>query len=421
MLDSIPLPAMYRVRQKFDSSHIKDIPAKVRAEMRAFLAKNDLRDKRVCVTVGSRGISHNAEIVKAIVRAFQEAGALPFLIPAMGSHGGATAEGQLAMIRHVGVDPDEIGVPCVSTMDADCIGALDDGTPLYCASDTMAADGIFLLNKIKPHADFKGPYESGLIKMMVIGLGKHKGCSALHQLGFSRFAELLPAAAKVVLEKAPILGGLAIVENAYDQPQIIEALGREEIFPREKELQVIAKNNVAVIKTDRLDTLIIDEIGKNISGEGMDPNVTGRPGSELQEGFDRIRIGSIVIRDVTDVSDGNGAGIGMADIATHACVSKLNLGAMYTNSITAGILGPSRLPVILGSDLEAVKVSLRVSAGDHLGAPRVARIRNTVQLDEILISEALLPEFTARDDVQLLGREDFCFDEQENLLPDRVM
>ena len=411
MLDGIVIPPMYRVRQRFEDRHIERVRETVLDEMARFTAGRVLKNKRIAVTAGSRGISHNAEIMSAVLEGRRRAGARPFLVAAMGSHAGATPEGQLAMIRHLGIDPDALGVEVKASMDTVQVGALENGMPVYFSKDAFEADGVFAVNKIKPHADFKGEYESGLVKMLVIGLGKHKGCSTIHRMGFENFSWALPTAARVILDSCPILGGLAIVENAYDQPMLLEAVAAADFMDREKELLVLAKQNIARIKTEQLDVLIIDEIGKNISGEGMDPNVTGRPGSYLNEGFDCIRINQIVVRDVTEPSGGNGAGIGMADITTLSCVRKLDLGAMYTNSITAGILGPSRLPVILNSDEEAVKTAVKIGAGAQGCAPRIARVRNTLMLDEILISEALLAEFSSREDVEVVGRADFLFDE----------
>lgn len=415
-LSEISLPKMYRVRQHFDDSHITDIDGHVRREMVRFLQGKDLKGKRIAITIGSRGISFYAVIVRAIVESFRAHGAAPFLITSMGSHAGATEKGQVEMAEHLGIDARALGVELRSSMETRIIGHLPCGTPVHCAVDALEADGIFLLNKIKPHADFKGAHESGLLKMSVIGLGKHRGCSAMHKLGFARFAEAIPQAASVVFENAPVLGGLAIVENAYDMPMVLEALDKAEIFAREKELLRLAKSNIAKLCVSQPDILIIDEIGKDISGEGMDPNVTGRPGSGLMAGFEDTKIGSIIIRGVSEASAGNGVGIGMADISTLRCARTLDLGLMYTNSITAGILSPSRLPVFLNNDLEALKVAIRVSAGDHTAAPRICWVRSTLHLDELLVSEALLPELAEKSAVTIMEEVPYTFDNENYLI-----
>lgn len=413
MLDNIPLPEMYRIRQTFNAECIEDITGETRRQMEALFhgRRETVNGKRIAVTVGSRGIRHNTEIMRAVIASLREFGAEPFLVPSMGSHGGATVEGQLALLHHLGVDGEALDCSIVASMDARSIGELADGTPLYFAADALDADGIFVVNKIKPHADFKGEHESGLVKMLVIGLGKHKGCSSLHTLGFAAFPAVLPQAASVILQRANVVGALGIVENAYDDIMVLEGVLPEDIIRRDRELLVIAKENIARLKTGELDVLIVDEIGKNISGEGMDPNVTGRPGSYLNQGFEHTRIGSIIVRDVTEQSGGNGAGIGMADITTVACVRKLDLAAMYTNSITAGILGPSRLPVVLNNDLQAIKTGIRIAAPRRLDSVRLARIKNTLLLEEIHVSRALMEELRNRDDVQVLGRADLNFDD----------
>lgn len=414
MLDSVPLPEMYRVRQTFNRDHIAAPEAETRRRMEDLFrdGKSLLHGKRIAVTVGSRGIRHYTEIMRAVITSLREFGAEPFLLPSMGSHGGATSSGQLAMLHHLGVDGTALGCPVIATMDTRPIGELPDSTPLYFSSDALDADGIFVVNKIKPHADFKGAHESGLVKMLVIGLGKHKGCSSLHTMGFAAFPTILPQAASVILQRANIVGALGIVENAYDNIMLIEGIQPVDLIRRDRELLVIAKENVARIKTASLDVLVVDEIGKNISGEGMDPNVTGRPGSYLNEGFDHISIGSVIILDVTEESGGNGAGIGMADITTVACVRKIDLGVMYTNSITAGILGPSRLPVILNNDLQAIQTGVRITAPRRVGSVRLARIRNTLLLEDIHVSRTVMEEMRERDDVEILGRAPFDFDER---------
>ena len=413
MLDSVTLPEMYRVKQKFNNEHIANPAEETRRQMmRLFLGREEtLRGKRIAITIGSRGIRHNTGIMRAVVASLRDFGAEPFLVPCMGSHGGATAAGQLEMIRHLGVDGETLGCPVIASMETRQIGELPDGTPLHFSKDALDADGIFVANKIKPHADFKGEHESGLVKMLVIGLGKHKGCSLLHTLGFAAFPRILPQAAAVILQRANVVGALAILENAYDDIMHLEGVRPEDLIRRDRELLVKAKQNIARIKAEQLDVLVIDEIGKNISGEGMDPNVTGRPGSYLNQGFDHIKIGSIVIRDVTEESSGNGAGIGMADITTIACVRKIDLGAMYTNSITASILGPSRLPMVLNNDLQALKIAIRVAAPRRMDSVRLAQIKNTLLLEEIHVSRSLMEEMRDRNDVEVLGRVPLDFDE----------
>lgn len=403
MLDDVKLPRMFRVRQSFPDDSIMDIDVEVVGQMNRILADGRADGKRIAVTAGSRGIRHGARILKNVVDALRAHGADPFLIPAMGSHGGGTPQGQLSMLRHLGITEESVGAPIVATMDTARIGELDNGTSVYCSSDALVADGIFVLNKIKPHADFKGEFESGLVKMLAIGLGKHKGCSTLHRLGFASFPETLPAAARVVLDKTNILGSLAILENAYDEIMLLEGILPKEILAREAELLKVAKQNIARILIPEIDVLIVGEIGKHISGEGMDPNVTGRPGSYLNSGFDHTRANQIVVLDIAEQSAGNGAGIGMADISTLRCVRKLDLGMMYTNSITAGILGPSRIPVVMNNDEEAIRTAVKIGAAQRMDAPRVVFIRNTLLLEDILVSQPLLDEVERNPHMRVSG------------------
>lgn len=416
LLDGIEMPKMYRVHQKFPEEKIEEIEKTVREEMESKFGTSSLAGKKIAVTAGSRGISHCAGILQEIIKFFKEKGAEPFVIPSMGSHGGGTVEGQMEVLRHLGLTPESLGAEFAAEMETVAAGHLSNGLPLYFSKAAMEADGIFLVNKIKPHADFKGEHESGLVKMLVIGLGKHKGCASLHKLGFENFPWALPEAAEIILKQAPVLGGLAIVDNAYDEPMVLEAVLPERLLERDRELLKLAKANMPCLKAREVDVLIIEEIGKNISGEGMDPNVTGRPGSGLNEGFTDIRIKNIVVLGTTGESGGNGAGLGMADITTLDCVRNLDLGIMYTNSITAGILGPSRLPIILNNDREAIRTAIKIAAPLHTDSPRIIWIKNTLELDEILVSEALLDEFEQREDAGIAGRAEAAFDENGRLV-----
>ncbi|WP_125144119.1 lactate racemase domain-containing protein [Clostridium transplantifaecale] len=416
LLDGIEMPKMYRVHQKFPEEKIEEIEKTVRDEMESKFGAASLAGKKIAVTAGSRGISHCAGILQEIIKFFKDKGAEPFVIPSMGSHGGGTVEGQMEVLRHLGLTPESLGAEFAAEMDTVAAGHLSNGLPLYFSKAAMEADGIFLVNKIKPHADFKGEHESGLVKMLVIGLGKHKGCASLHKLGFENFPWALPEAAEIILKQAPVLGGLAIVDNAYDEPMVLEAVLPERLLERDRELLKLAKANMPCLKAREVDVLIIEEIGKNISGEGMDPNVTGRPGSGLNVGFTDIRIKNIVVLGTTGKSGGNGAGLGMADITTLDCVRNLDLGIMYTNSITAGILGPSRLPIILNNDREAIRTAIKIAAPLHTDSPRIIWIKNTLELDEIRVSEALLDEFERREDAGIEGRAETAFDENGRLM-----
>ncbi len=414
--DSFPLPRMIKVKQKFDSTYILDIEQETKKQLE-IVSAYDWDGKKIGITVGSRGIPGLDKILKIIGEFLITKGANPIMIPSMGSHGGATSEGQIEVLEGYGITEESTGIPFEASMDTEIIGYTKCNTPVHYDKIALNCDGVIVINKVKPHADFKAEYESGIIKMMAIGLGKHNGALALHKRGFAKFGSLLPEVGEIILEKANVIFGLAIVENAYDKPYIIEVIEKQNILSREKELLEIAKEKIARINLKTIDVLIIDEIGKNISGEGMDPNVTGRPGSYLNKGFNAPDIQKIIVRDITDVSNGNGAGVGMADFTTLKLLKKLDFGAMYTNALTATILGPAKIPLIMESDKQAISIAVMSCINIEQKEPKIVRIKNTVELDEIYISEKLLSEikdsdvFTVLDDNVVLS-----FDESNNLV-----
>lgn len=403
-LDNIKLPEMIKVRQKFNNEKIDDIERKIIEEIKEKAEISKLNNKKIAITVGSRGIKNIDKIILTVIKELKKVGAKPFIVPAMGSHGGATAQGQKEFLKSYSITEESMGVEIISSMETVKLGEIEDGTSVYCDKNAYESDGIIVINKIKPHADFKGEYESGLVKMMAIGLGKHLGATSLHRHGFESFKELLPKAGKFFMNKAPILFGIAIIENAYDYPLIIEVVKPENILSREKELLKTAKRNMACIKLDEIDVLIIDEIGKNISGEGMDPNVTGRPGSYLNEGFEAPSIEKIVVLDVTKESHGNGVGIGMSDISTVKCINKLDLGAMYTNSITATILGPSKLPLIMNNEKEAILIAVKTCNRIEPENAKIVRIKNTLELNQIEVSTIYYDVIKKRHDMEMISQ-----------------
>ena len=270
-----PLPQLLPVLQRFPEDVVANVEAETLSQL-AQLPPMYLTGKRIAIAVGSRGIFGQVEAIMALVSYLKQRGADPFIVPAMGSHGGATAEGQLAVLESLGITETSIGVPIHSSMDVVEIGSLDEDTPVCCDKNAFNSDGIVVCNRIKAHTAFAAEYESGLLKMMLIGLGKHFGTTAAHKLGFQRFHEVIPAAAKVMLEKAPVLFGLGIVENAYNGVAKIEAIPKQSIFKREKELLIYSKRIMGKMLVSDIDVLIIDSLGKDISGGGMDSNVTGR-------------------------------------------------------------------------------------------------------------------------------------------------
>jgi len=398
-----PFPPLIPVDQSFSRQRIEDIGATIAEEMKK-IPDEAVFGKSIAITAGSRGITDLVEIIRSLVRELKERGGHPFIVPSMGSHGGATTQGQIDILASYGITEDSVEAPVRSSMDVVEVGSLEDGTPLYTDRLAYEADAIVIANKIKPHADFKGNYESGLVKMLSIGLAKHTGAVALHGHGFERFHDLLPRAAAVLLDRLPVLFGFAILENAFEELMHLEVVAPAHILSREKELLEIAKQSIGRLLFPSIDLLIIDEIGKNISGEGMDPNVTGRPGSGLP-GFDAPEIQKIVVLDVTAQSHGNGVGIGLADVSTRRCIEKIDLGAVYTNAITATILNPAKLPLIMNSDSDALSVALKTCNRITPETARVVRIKNTLELHRIWVSPSLLDVVAINENLSIAGEE----------------
>ncbi|MDI3532181.1 MAG: hypothetical protein PWR28_526 [Synergistaceae bacterium] len=409
------LPRMFWVEQKFNKQKLDDVRQTTKEELNKVLS-SDLEGKRIAITAGSRGISNISSIVKAIADFLKEKGAKPFVVPAMGSHGGATAEGQRELLAEYGITEEAMGVPIVSSMDVVEIGTSDDGVPVYCDKEAYNSDGIVVCNRVKPHTDYRGPHESGLLKMMAIGLGKHKGATAIHKMGFDRFETVIPNVGKVFLKKAPILCGVAIVENAYHETMLIEAVKPERFVERDKALLKIAKENMPRFLLSHIDLLIVDEIGKDISGDGMDPNVIGRTGSRLP-GFETIPIQKIAVLDLTEDTNGNGIGIGLADVTSYNLVRKLDLAPSYINAITSTVLEGVKIPVVMNSDREAIALGLATCNRIEPKNAGVVRIKNTLSLYTIEVSEAYLNEVEKSDVlVKLTEPAPWRFDAQGNLI-----
>lgn len=390
---SIPLPRMYPIRQTFDAPKLADAAVAVTAE----LAKPAIRSRvtpgaRVAVAVGSRGIRGIDRIVRAVVDALKTMGASPFIVPAMGSHGGATAEGQRDLIGRYGVTEQAMGAPIVSSMATTVIGETAGGVPIHFSSDALAADVVVPVARVKPHTDFRGRVESGLCKMLAIGLAKHAGCSRLHREGFPRFGELLPEVATRILERTNVGFGVAIVENANDETAHVEAVPAADFLRRDGELLVLAKRLMARIMLPAIDVLVVREIGKDISGAGMDPNIMGRTVKGPLQGYDGPEIKRIVVLGLTEATHGNAIGIGAADYTVESLVGQIDREATYANSIAAGYPESGRIPIALADEAEALRAAIGSTPGVDIARPRVVRIRNTLELGVIEVSEALLDD-----------------------------
>ncbi|MBO8126957.1 MAG: DUF2088 domain-containing protein [Firmicutes bacterium] len=400
----VQFPLGLRIRQKFDRSHLSDVQAAVRRELSRPEIKASLpKEGRIAVAVGSRGIADLDKVVQSVISSLKEAGYTPFIVPSMGSHGGANPVRQAWILAEYGISQERLGVEVVSSLDVVKLGEVADGVPVYFSRDALEADGIVVINRIKLHTCFRGPIESGLVKMLTIGLGKHEGARALHHQGFPSFPKLLPEAAKVILDKAPVSFGVALVENAYEQLCHVEAVPAGEILDREPELLKLAISRMGRILTDKIDLLIVDEIGKNISGDGMDPNITGRYCEPSMRGRGGPEVQKIVVLGLTKETEGNGIGIGMADITTEEVLNRLDFQQMYTNSATSRALNASAVPVVMPTARDALALGLLTLHRTTPEKARVVRIKNTLELGEIWVSQAVWEELKERDDVEALG------------------
>ena len=365
--------------------------------------------------MGSRGIPHLADIVRTTILFLQDRGAKPFIVPAMGSHGNACAEGQLEIVNSYGITEESMGVPICSSMEVVLLGELEDGTPVYCDRFAAEADGLVVLNKIKPHTDFKGSHESGLAKMMAIGLGNHKGASMFHMMGMDTFPERLPKVAQVFLEKLPVLFGIGVIQNAYDKLCLVEVVPAENLMEREEELLKIAKDRMGRFKFDDLDVLVVDEIGKNISGAGLDPNIVGRNFS--RNIHDVLRLKKLFIRGLSEETHHIGIGISLADITTRRCLNSIDFSAVWANAITATVIQAGAIPMYMENDRDALMLAIRTGNGTDLQNARVVRIKNTLEITEFEVSEAILKELSGRDDIEVLSElRDIPFDAEGFML-----
>lgn len=396
-----PFPDMADVEQRFARDHVADVEGAVRAEMRK-LAGPPLAGKRIAVAAGSRGIAAIDRVVRTTIEQLKAFGADPFIVPAMASHGGASAEGQIGVLADLGITENTMGAPIRASMEVVQIGSLEDGMPIFFDKIASQSDGVVLCCRVKPHTDFRGEWESGLYKMLAIGLGKHRGAVEIHSRGFPNFHHLIPRVGRIVLQKMPILFGVAVIENAYHQVLGVEGVPVADFDARDKALQAIAKQNIARILVPRIDVLVVDELGKDVSGSGMDPNVTGRCGSPGVD-FGVAPIHRIVVRDLTEATHGNACGLGLADLTTRRCAEKIDFVKTYTNLITATVLEPAKLPIVMRDNREAITIAVITCNNVTTETIRVVRIKNTTELTRIQVSTAVLADIAGRDDLKVIG------------------
>lgn len=414
VLKDIQLPKMIKVRQYFPKDEVQDVESAVLKELRGPEISGRVRKgMRIAIGVGSRGMAEIPCIVRAVVAELKRCEADPFIVPAMGSHGGATDEGQKQALANLGVTEDSVGCPVVSSMDVVSLGVMDNGLPILMDKNAFEADGIVVINRIKAHNGFSGPNESGLVKMITIGLGKQKGAESCHKLGFGHMAEFIVEMARIKLQKAPILFGIGTVENAYDHIRKIAAIPAERIIEAERPLLVEAKANMPGILLKPIDVLIVDQMGKEFSGGGMDPYTTGRAVTPyISVGPEPTRM---AVLDVTEKSHGNVCGMGVADFSTRRLFNKIDFEATYINNLTSTAIS-AKVPIILDTDRLAIQAAVKTCNVFEPSQVRMVRIANSLHVETIYIAESMLEEAARHPDITVLGKpEEFVFDEQGNL------
>ncbi|MDP2863689.1 MAG: lactate racemase domain-containing protein [Desulfobacterales bacterium] len=411
-------PCSAFVRQQLTCSPVKDIPDSVTAALSSLFSRNFKHGETVAVAVGSRGIDKINFVVYHCVRYLEKMGLKPFIIPAMGSHGGATAEGQRKVLEKLGIAGSEIGVPVFPDMETESIGKLPCGLNIHISKRALLADHVVVINRIKPHTKFRAEIESGLSKMLTIGLGKAEGAAAFHNFAVRHGFGIIEEAAGIVLKNIRLLFGLALLEDGYGNLSKIEAVPPSALIGREKELLKDARKMIGSIPFDSLDLLIVDLFGKDISGIGMDSNITGRHRDIVGDFYVSPHAKRIFVRDLSPGSDGNGNGIGLADITTTRLVNSLDMEKTYANAIAAISPEKAAIPVHFDTDRKCLDACAKTLGLDSMKNARVVRIKSTKSLEHIQVSKALEPEIESNQDIKRVSPwEPFKFDENDNLLP----
>ncbi|RUL88851.1 lactate racemase domain-containing protein [Tautonia sociabilis] len=420
-------PPIARVRQTIPQPCVEDVAGTVRRLIRGSrIAERVPAGGRVAVGVGSRGIAAIPTIARAAVDELKGMGFRPFIVAAMGSHGGATAEGQRELLAGYGITPDRMGVEVRTEMESVVLGTNPVGLPIYFDKNAYEADGIVLLNRVKPHTDFTADHESGILKMLVIGLGKREGASQVHTLGLTGMREVLPAVGRFLVEHTRFALGLAILENAKDEPAEIVALEPETIFELEPQLLRRARELMGRLPFDQIDVLIVGELGKNYSGAGMDPNVIGRLMVETMPDFDRPKVTRLAVLDVSEESHGNIVGVGFADLTTERLVKKMDPEPFRINVLTSCFLERARIPITLPTDRDVLRVCLETCWRIRPEEARVVFIPNTLEVDTLWVSPAMKadveahPHLTFETDFQPIPLDPAGTLDQEGLFPHSV-
>lgn len=398
-----PLVALYH--QQTPTPRVEDPPGALHDGLaRLNLAQRIKPGQRVAITAGSRGVTDMVRVIRLVAAFCRELGAEPFVAPAMGSHGGATAQGQIKVLVELGITPETVGAPVQADMTTDRLGEVSGGLPVFCGRDFTRADHVILVNRIKPHTSFRGQVESGLLKMMAIGMGKRDGARACHLAFVNRgFEPVVREVAGLVMQRAPVIAAVALVENRLEQTAVLEVLAPAEIAEREPALLDLARGLMARVPFKNVDLLIVDEMGKNISGSGMDSNVTGRIFNQVTPEPSPRWFRRIYVRDLTDQSGGNALGVGTADFTSRRLVDKIDPEKTRINCVTASVPEKGRIPITYDRDLPAVSDALASAGVADPAQARLVWIKNTLELSYLWVSQALEKEAAQLDAMKRLG------------------
>lgn len=419
LLREVSVPKMFHASQKFPDQHIEreDIEKTIFDEIaRSGMGERIKPGMRIAITAGSRGIRNVDEITRSVVACVKSYGATPFIVPAMGSHGGATAEGQKEMLAGFGITEEAMGCEIRSSMETVLLGKSELGKPVYMDKNAYESDGVILSCRLKPHNAFRGPIESGPCKMMTVGLGKQKGAEQVHSDGMDIIAKNIPTMAKVTLGTGKILFAIPCLENAYDQTMMFEAIPAEKILTREPELLKIAFANMPSILVGEGDVLIVDRVGKNFSGTGVDPNITGTFSTPYASGG--VQVQRTCFLNLTEESHGNSLGVGLASAITKRIFDQIDADAMYTNCMTSTVVKSAMVPCVMSTDKEAVQFCIRTCNRIDKENPRVIRIKNSLHIGQIMLSEAYYADVLAGKYPGLTALDapgDLSFDEEGTL------
>jgi len=398
-MEKVALPLMAIVRRRFRDSSIDDVPSAVRQALDEVRTSDFVRPgARIALTAGSRGIDRIAEVLRAVGESLRGMGAEPFVVAAMGSHGGATPRGQRKVLEGMGIREDHVGMPVVSDMKTVKIGSVGD-VPVFVDEAAMKADGVVVVNRIKPHTSVVGDYGSGLCKMLVVGMGKRDGAESFHRLGPGELEKYLPEMAALVIEKADVIAGLGLVENFHDKLSVIEAAGPKDIPGLDVRLLKRAAEMMPQLPFEDLDVLVVCEMGKDISGTGMDANVIGRRGIRGVPDPPSPRIGRIAVLGLTEGTRGNAHGMGMADFVTERLIRGVDWNATRANAMTSSFPEKGMAPLAMSSDRQAIEAALQTAWIRDTARARMAIIKNTLRLEKMMVSESLMDEVSKLDDV----------------------